>query len=137
MGLEIFFLYTAYHNANQHELSEEQKRRRDRRTKRVALRYYKKSSFFYLFNSGDDQSLLNCCAVDHRVFHSLLEVFEPIFDEHMVNEHTGCIWKLKLSRDGIRKGRKRQVDATCCLAMRLRTVTRPVSTHHRVLSPHL
>ena len=102
MGLEIFVLYAAFQYENQHEqLSIDDKRRRDQRTKRVALRYYMNSSFYYLFRSGDDQSLLNCCAVDHRVFRSLLEVFEPVFDEHMVDEDTGCIRKLKLSRDGL------------------------------------
>ena len=61
MGLDIFFLYTAFHYKNQHhQLCKDEKRRRDRRTKRVALRYYRKSSFYYLFCSGNDQSLLNC-----------------------------------------------------------------------------
>ena len=117
MGLEIFFLYTAYHHENQLQLSKDDKRRRDRRTKRVALRYYRNSSFYYLFQSGDDQSLLNCCAVDHRVFRSLLEVFQPVFHQYMFDQTTGSIRKCILTRDGVRKGRKRQVDATCCLGL--------------------
>ena len=118
MGLEIFILYTAYHYENQLQLSKDDKRRRDRRTKRVALRYYRNSSFYYLFQSGDDQSLLNCCAVDHWVFQSLLEVFEPVFHQYMVDESTGSIRKCILTREGVPKGGKRQVvDATCCLGL--------------------
>ena len=60
------------------------------KTMRVALRYYKKSSFYYLFHSGNDQSLLNCCAVDHRIFRSLLKVFEPVFHEHMACSGPRC-----------------------------------------------
>lgn len=118
MGLEIFLLYAAFqYENNHHELSIDDKRRRDRRTKRVALRYYWNSSFYYLFQSGDDQLLLNCCAVDHRVFRSLLEVFEPVFHQYMVDETTGSIRKCILTREGVPKGRKRQVDATCCLGL--------------------
>ena len=120
MGLEIFVLYAAYHQhqtGGHPQLSDNDKRRRDRRTKRIALRYYTNSPFYYLFHSGDDQSLLNCCAVDHRVFRSLLEVFEPVFDRYMVDQTTGCIRKRTFTREGLPKGRRRHVDATCCLAL--------------------
>ena len=121
MGFEIFFLYAGFlyeNNQPSHQLlSKDEKRRRDRRTKRVALRYYTNSSFYYLFHSGDDQSLLNCCAVDHRVFRSLLDVFQPIFHQYMVDEKTGCIRKRTFTREGLPKGRRRQVDATCCLGL--------------------
>jgi hypothetical protein len=116
--LEILIIYYAYCNNNDKpQLSDEDRRRRDRRTPRIALKFYRQSSFHYLFQSRNDQALLNCCAVDHTVFQGLLELFEPVFDQHMVDEATGQIRKRLFTRDGIPRGRKRVVDATCCLGL--------------------
>ena len=116
--LEILIFYFAGFNDNDRpQLSDEDKRRRDRRTPRIALHYYTKSSFHRLFESRNDQALLNCCAVDHTVFRSLLEIFEPVFDQHMVDQFTGRIRKRTFTRAGVPKGRKRHVDATCVLGL--------------------
>ena len=56
----------------------------------------------------------NCCAVDHRVFRSLLDVFQPVFYQYMFDEKTGCVFKRTFTREGIAKGRKRYIGATCC-----------------------
>eukprot|EP00536_Pseudo-nitzschia_multiseries_P010585 jgi/Psemu1/26410/gm1.26410_g len=53
------------------------RRLRDRRTPRIAIRRHCQSSFTYLFNSGNEQALLNCCGVDHKVFRDLLHLFQP------------------------------------------------------------
>eukprot|EP00536_Pseudo-nitzschia_multiseries_P015207 jgi/Psemu1/41637/gm1.41637_g len=56
------------------------RRLKDRRTPRIAIRRHCQSSFTYLFNSGNEQALLNCCGVDHKVFRDLLHLFQPVFD---------------------------------------------------------
>ena len=66
------------------ELSIENKRRRDKRTPRIAIQAYHKSAFYYMFNSGDDQALLNCCGVDHKVFRQLLHLFQPTFENFVL-----------------------------------------------------
>eukprot|EP00536_Pseudo-nitzschia_multiseries_P005401 jgi/Psemu1/12500/gm1.12500_g len=53
---------------------------KDRRTPRIAICRHCQSSFTYLFNSGNEQALLNCCGVDHKVFRDLLHLFQPVFD---------------------------------------------------------
>ena len=72
------------------ELSLEDRRRRDRRTPRIALRKYSMSSFHYLYQSGNGQALLNCCAVDHRVFRELLDMFAPVFNSYRYVKGKGC-----------------------------------------------
>ena len=98
-------------------LSPEERRRRDRRTPRIALRKYSKSSFHYLFGSGNDQALLNCCAVDHKVFRELLGLFEPIFESYRYDEYLGRLTKLKKTAWGDQKGRKRHMDAVGTLGL--------------------
>eukprot|EP00536_Pseudo-nitzschia_multiseries_P000754 jgi/Psemu1/1694/gm1.1694_g len=50
------------------------------------LRRHCQSSFIYLFNSGNEQALLNCCGVDHKVFRDLLHLFQPVFDIYMIDK---------------------------------------------------
>ena len=98
-------------------LSDEDKRRRDRRTPRIALRKYPYSSFLYLYHSGNEQALINCCALDHSSFSQLLELFAPVFDRYTFDKYGGQIRKLKLNSDGKPKGRPRKIDATGCLGL--------------------
>jgi len=59
-----------------------------------------------------DQALLNCCAVDHKVFRQLLKIFQPVFDGHTVDKKTGRIRKKKGPR-----GRPRELDAIGALGL--------------------
>ena len=93
------------------DLSSEDRQRRDRRTPRVAIRRYSESSFYYLFNSGNDQALLNCCAVDHKVFRELLGMFKPVYDKFTVDDESGLIREVNFTRTGQPKGRQRELDA--------------------------
>ena len=114
MSLELFYygLLLLEENLDKPELSPEERKRRNRRTPRIALRKYSKSSFHYLFESGNDQALLNCCAVDHKVFRELLALFEPLFLNYSYNPSSGYITKLQpKSKWGGRVGRKRDMDA--------------------------
>ena len=106
--LELFF--------DEDEMSMEEKRRRDRRIPRCALMPYQKSPFLFLFNSGNDQALLNATATDHQVFRELLGLFAPWYDRYMFEE-SGVIRPIKLTRNGTRKGRRRDLDATGCLGL--------------------
>ena len=98
-------------------LSPEDRRRRDRRTPRLSIKYYSQSSFHYLFESGNDQALLNCCAVDHRVFRNLLDLFAPVFNRYTFDAKTGRIRELKLTRNGNSTGRPRSIDAKGALGL--------------------
>ena len=77
-----------------------ERRRQDKRTPWISLERYVESPFIFLFKSGNDQGLLNCCAVDHRVFQNLLHLFEPVYNCYTVNKNTGqdqhsilwCAW---------------------------------------------
>ena len=106
MGFELLF-YFAFFDDGDNKLTAKDKRRRDRRTPRITIRYYRKSSFYYLFKSGNDQSLLNCCAVDHTAFRNLLEIFQPVYDKHTIDEATNRIRKRSFTRASVPKGRKR------------------------------
>ena len=121
MALELVFYYFAVldNTLDRPQLSPEDRRRRDKRTPRIALQYYAQSSFVYLFDSGDEQSLLNCCGVDHNVFRKLLEVFEPVFHRYTPYDKSGLIRKRKFTRAGLPKGRKRELDAIGCLGLLL------------------
>ena len=99
------------------ELSTEQRRRRDRRTPRIAIRKYPHSSFLHLFDSGDDQALLNCCGMDHKIFKKPLSIFEPAFNTHVPDPKTGLCRKLKRTARGKMAGRPREMDATGCLGL--------------------
>lgn len=121
MSLEIV-IYTCValladeNNNGRPQLTPEERRRRDRRTPRIALKRYQKSSFFYLYHSGDDQALLNCCAVDHEVFLSLLDLFEPVFNSYTLDKYNQ-IRKVQFTRSGKPIGRKRDIDATGALGL--------------------
>ena len=97
-------------------LSIKEKRRRDRRIPRVALKKYGESPFKYLYNSCNDQALLNITATDHAVFKELLALFEPNFNKYMMDDNSN-IRRVKCTRNGKRKGRKRDIDAVGCLAL--------------------
>jgi hypothetical protein len=118
MSLELLACYLILDNdLDKPELSLEDRRRRDRRTPRIALRKYSKSSFRYLFDSGNDQALLNCCAVDHKVFRRLLAMFTPIFNSYRYDDNSGTLKKLKQTRWGGQQGRKRDMDAVGTLGL--------------------
>ena len=88
-------------------LSLQDRRRRSKKIPRIALKNYNQSAFRFLFDSGNDQALINCCAVDHKVFAELLEIFSPIFESYAIDSKTGLIKKLKPTAMGTRKGRPR------------------------------
>jgi len=87
-----YFMYHPKSTENQRRQAlrpEEEIQRRDGRTPRISFRRYSESSLKYLFNSGNNQALLNCCGVDHRVFRQLLELFSPVFNAYTFNDATG------------------------------------------------
>ena len=118
MSLELLACYFILEeDLDKPELSLEDKRQRDRRTPRIALKKYSKSSFHYLYGSGDEQALLNCCAVDHKVFRELLRLFVPVFNSYRYDENTGTLKKLKKTQWGRPNGRKRDMDAVGTLGL--------------------
>ena len=130
MALELLFIYRASRRDHDNDnddatatvttrslLSNDDKRRRDRRTPRIALRKYPYSSFLYLYNSGNEQALINCCALDHNSFSQLLELFAPVFNVYTFEKSTNRIRKKMLTRDRKPKGRPREIDAIGCLCL--------------------
>ncbi len=99
------------------KMSIDDRRRRDRRIPRIALISYKDSPFIYLYESGNDQALLNATATDHTVFGKLVDLFKPWYDRFMFDEETGDIRPVKLSKNGKRLGRRRDLDAIGCLGI--------------------
>ena len=67
-GLKLLLYSVVVSDDDDNELSLEDRRRRSRRIPRIAIRKYSQSAFKYMFDSGNDQALLNCCGIDHRVF---------------------------------------------------------------------
>jgi DDE superfamily endonuclease len=94
-------------------LNAEGKRRRDRRYPRISLKSYSESPFKYLYDSGNDQSLLNACGVDHQEFTRLLQIFQPLYDKYTFDENTGVIRE----KQAINRGRPRTLDAIGCLGL--------------------
>ena len=100
MALELVLITYAYMelNRDRNDLSIEERRRRDKRFPRISLKRYSQSPFLYLFQCGDDQALLNCCAVDHKAFRDLLAIFKPVYDRHTVDKKTGKIVDRQFTR---------------------------------------
>jgi hypothetical protein len=46
---------------------------------------------------------LNACGHDHASFQSIIELFEPIYDSHYLNEYTGFLEPVSTTRTGKRK----------------------------------
>ena len=44
-------------------------------------------------------------------------MFAPVFDTHTMDEETGRIKKLEFTKNGLPKGRKREMDAVGCLGL--------------------
>jgi hypothetical protein len=93
----------------------EDQRCQDRRIPRVGLQEYSGLAFKRLFDSDDSQSLLNVCSHDHASFQSIIELFQPIYDSHYLNDYTGFIAPVSTTRTGKRKGRPSHLDAEGCL----------------------
>ena len=70
-----------------------------------------------MFFSGNNQSLLHCCGVDHAVFRRLLELFSPVFHMYTFDDTTGQIRQRALHANGSSRGRKKEVDAIGCLGL--------------------
>eukprot|EP00536_Pseudo-nitzschia_multiseries_P014044 jgi/Psemu1/37354/gm1.37354_g len=97
--LEILSIFCMIDNGDSEDEDPSGRRLKDRRTPRIALRQHCQSSFIYLFNCGNEQALLNCCGVDHKVFCDLLDLFQPVFDMYTIDEKTECIHKLTLPKN--------------------------------------
>eukprot|EP00536_Pseudo-nitzschia_multiseries_P011737 jgi/Psemu1/29791/gm1.29791_g len=78
---------------------------KDRRTPRTALCQHRQSAFIYLFNPGNEQALLNCCGVDHKVFRDLLDLFEPVFDIYTIDKKRAYP-QANLNKEWSTKGKK-------------------------------
>ena len=99
------FLYGRNDNNNDTpQLLDDNKRRRDRQTPRILIWKYPYLSFLYLFNSGNKQSLINCCAYNHNSFCLLLEMFASVFHLYTFDKWDGRIRKKKLTQEGKPKG---------------------------------
>ena len=55
--------------------------------------------------------------MDHKVFAQLLDLFAPVFNAHMLDDRSGRIRKVALSKHGKLLGRKRDIDAVGCLGL--------------------
>ena len=96
--LELFYYYYAYtlcvnkqsnnknKNKNKKKPSLAERQRRDNQKPQISVKRYSESPFLFLFKSENDQVLLNCCAVDHRVFQNLLQLFEPVYNCYTVDK---------------------------------------------------
>jgi hypothetical protein len=116
--LELFAYYYIFEDDDEEPgLSLEDRRRRSKCFPRISLQQHKKSAFRFMFNSGNNQALINCCAVDHKVFRELLEWFEPIFNSYTIDRDTGLPRKLQPSANGIINGRRRNIDAIGLLGL--------------------
>ena len=98
------------------ELSPEEKVRRGRRIPRVSIRDYTYSPFKYLFESRNNQALLNCCACDHAMFAELHAIFKPFYFRYTFDDE-GVIRKVRLTKNGKRKGRRQDLDSIGCLGL--------------------
>jgi hypothetical protein len=120
-GLELLIYYHIFEDDDSDEstLGLEDRRRRSKKIPRISLQKYVQSAWRYMFDSGNDQALINCCAVDHKVFAELLELFEPVFNTHTIDRKTGLVRMLKKSTMGpaIRNGRPRKIDAIGALGL--------------------
>ena len=117
MSLELFACYHVFVEDDKPELSLAERRRRQKRIPRIAIRRYVMSSFLHMFNTGNNQALLNCCAVDHRHFRELSAHFKPIYDACTVDRMTGRIKKRSFHPSGRPKGRDRELDAVGALGL--------------------
>ena len=122
MALELIYIthmymWAALEEADGPNLSAEDKQRRDKRIPRISIKRYTESPFYYLFQSRNDQSLLNLCAVDHEVFQELLDMFKPVYDKYTVDDSTGIIREVTFTTDGFKQGRQRDLDAIGALGL--------------------
>ena len=96
VGLELFGYFLFFDTDSKDEepsLCIKERRHRSKKFPRISLTKYQQSAFRVMFGSGNDQALINYCAVNHRVFRELLSLFEPVFVSHCVNPDTGLIKK--------------------------------------------
>eukprot|EP00536_Pseudo-nitzschia_multiseries_P006357 jgi/Psemu1/65555/estExt_Genemark1.C_1340006 len=115
MALELALLGYYYDNYlapnyNNPLLGKEDKERRDCRTPRIAIKRYSQSAFMYLYQSGNNQALLNCCGVNHKVFRELLDLFKPFYNQYTIDKNTGSIRKFKQVKHVFVQ--RREFDAT-------------------------
>ena len=52
--------------------------------------------------------MLNCCSCNHRIFHHLLELFEPVFNTYTLDDSSRKICAVVATSTGGGKGRKRE-----------------------------
>ena len=106
---DILAIYLLLRNGDKDDdkpnLSIEERRRRSKKIPRIALTNHQQSAFMVMFRSGNDQALINCCAVDHPVFRELLAAFQPVFDLYTIDRQTGLIRKRTITNRGDSKGR--------------------------------
>ena len=105
LELSIFCHICEDNNNNKSGLGLDDRRRCSQKIPRIALKRHSESAAWFLIKSGNDQALITCCAVTHKVFAELLEL------------GTGLIKKLKPSR--IRRGRPQEVNAVSVLGLAL------------------
>ena len=99
-GLETFVLFmAAAAEEEEAELSPEERRRRSGKFPGLSIRKHSQSPFKCMLSKGNDQALSNCCGIDHKAFHELLNCFEPVFNQHTINRNTGLIKHLPPSKD--------------------------------------
>ena len=70
-SLELIAYHLLFNNDDSDEeysLSLVDRCRRSKKIPRIALKKYNQSAFRFMYESGNDQALLNCCAVDQRCF---------------------------------------------------------------------
>ena len=95
-------------------MSVQQRRNRGGKIRRKSLLPPDKSAFMHLFNSGQDDSLITLCGLDHASFNELHVLFQPFFHEYTPFTKDGLIHKLAEDEP---RGRKRSITSTMCLGL--------------------
>ena len=106
------------------EAEEEAARERDALMRniipRAALMDPDRSPFRYLYRSGRNDALICLCGFDFPSYHRLLAMFAPVYNAWtpypQSASNRGNMRRLR-RRPGKRRGRRRLLDATACLAL--------------------
>jgi len=104
------------HITFRNRLTAEGRRRRQRRIPRSALQSPHLSAFAVMLGSGNDQSLITACGLDHRAFRELLILYSPFYQRYSPYSVDG---RLRRVSPDINGGRPRTMTAEHSLGLYL------------------